>query len=109
MLDLSPKQIGILQRCAAAGFSIVAFPVYASAVGIKKGNCAALLKPGNADRMTLFGDPCYLVDGNLSVKVRRHGSDWFIWKKKQLAVTSERLDELAKFRSDLDSIISRGV
>jgi hypothetical protein len=108
MLDLSPEQIAILEKCAAAGFSVVAFPVYASAVGIRKGNCAALLKTGDSDRMTLLGDPCYLIDGNLSVKIRRHGSDWFVWKKKQIEATGERLEELMRFQRELDSLIESG-
>jgi hypothetical protein len=108
MLDLSPKQIAVLEKCAAAGFSIVAFPMYASAIGIRKGNCAALLKPGKSDRMTLFGDPCFLVDGNLSVRVRRNGSDWFVWKKKKTEATSERLEEFVQFRRELDVLINAG-
>jgi hypothetical protein len=108
MLDLSPKQIALLERCAAAGFKIVAFPMYASAVGVRKGNCAALLTPNKTDGMSLLGEPCHLVDGNLSVRVRRNGVDVFVWKKKQLDITMERLDELARFRSDLDSLIRNG-
>jgi hypothetical protein len=108
MLELSPKQIAVLERCAAADFKVVAFPLYASAVGIKKGNCAALLTAGGADSMTLLGEPCYLIDGNLSVRVRRKGADLFVWKKKQLAATSERLEELAQFRRELDSLILSG-
>jgi hypothetical protein len=108
MLDLSPKQIAILERCAAAGFTIVAYPLYASAVGIKKGNCAALLTGGASDGMKLLGEPCYLIEGNLSVRVRRNGAELFVWKKKHLAVTSERLEELAQFRRELDSLILTG-
>lgn len=108
MLELSPKQIAVLERCAAAGFRVVAFPWYASAVGIKKGNCAALLTPGGADSMTLLGEACYLIDGNLSVRLRRKGADLFVWKKKQLAATGERLEELAQFRRELVSIILSG-
>ncbi len=108
MLDLSPKQIAILERCAAAGFKIVAFPLYESAVGIKKGNCAALLAAGAADRMTLLGEACYLIDGNLGVRVRRNGVDLFVWKKKELEVTMERLEELAQFRRDLNSVLLSG-
>jgi hypothetical protein len=108
MLDLSPEQIAVLEQCAAGGFKIVAFPLYASAVGVKKGNCAALLVAGGAGRMTLLGEPCYLIDENLSVRVRRKGADLFVWKKKQLTATSERLEELARFRLELDSIILSG-
>ncbi|HUK31754.1 MAG TPA: hypothetical protein VLV89_11615 [Candidatus Acidoferrum sp.] len=108
MLELSPKQITVLERCVAAGFTIVAFPLYGSAVGVKKGNCAALLDTRSADRMTLLGEACYLIDGNLSVRVLRKGVDCFLWKKKQLAATSERLLELSQFRRELDSIILGG-
>jgi hypothetical protein len=108
MLDLSPKQIEVLERCAAAEFKIVAFPLYESAVGVKKGNCAALLTPDKSDRMTLLGKPCYLVDGNLSVRIRRNALDWFVWKKKQLEATRERVEELAQFSRELGSIIQSG-
>jgi hypothetical protein len=108
MLDLSPKQIAILERCVAAGFKIVAFPLYESAVGIKKGNCAALLAPADAHHMKLLGEPCYLVDGNLGVRVRRNGVGLFVWKKKQIEVTSERLEEIAQFQRELDSALQAG-
>ncbi len=107
MLDLSPRQIEVLERIEAAGFKIVAFPLYPSAAGVKKGNCAALLAAGTADRMTVLGEPCYLVDGNLSVRVRRNGVDWFVWKKKQIEATSERVKDLVQFRRELDSLIHR--
>ncbi|HEV3218510.1 MAG TPA: hypothetical protein VGZ48_01965 [Candidatus Acidoferrales bacterium] len=108
MLDLSPKQIALLERCAAAGFKIVAFPMYASAVGLKKGNCAALLTPSAADRMALLGEPCYLIGGNLAVRVRRNGMDLFVWKKDQLEATADRLAELKQFRRELESLIGSG-
>jgi hypothetical protein len=108
MLDLTAKQIAILERCAAAEFNIVAFPLYESAVGIKKGNCAALLAPDGADHMKIFGEPCYLVEGNLAVRARRNGIDLFVWKKKELRVTSERLNEIAEFRSELDLVLHNG-
>lgn len=108
MLDLFPKQIAILERCAAAGFKIVAFPLYESAVGIKKGNCAALLAPADANRMKLLGEPCYLVGGNLGVRIRRNGVDLFMWKEKQIEVTSERLQEIGQFRRELDSVLRAG-
>jgi hypothetical protein len=108
MLDLSPQQIVILERCAVAGFKIVAFLLYESAVGIKKGNCAALLAPSDGDRMKLLGEACYLVDGQLGVRVRRNGVDLFVWKKKQLEVTSDRLEEISLFRRELDAVLRGG-
>jgi hypothetical protein len=69
MIDLSPKQISILERVAANDFRIVAFPLYANAVGVRKGSCAALLDPIPNAGFRLYGEPCYLIEGNLTVPI----------------------------------------
>lgn len=106
MLELSPKQIAVLEKIAAHGFAIVAFPLYASAAGVRKGNCAVLLTPVTHGGMQMLGEPCCLVNGNLSVRVSRNGKDWFVWKKEQLDATPERLEELAKFRGELSGLLA---
>jgi hypothetical protein len=106
VLELSPKQIGILENIAALGFAIVAFPLYASAVGVRKGNCAALLMPVPNGEMKLLGEPCWLVNGNLSVRVQRGGVELFVWKKQEVEATPERLAEVADFRSQLDDLLA---
>lgn len=106
MLELSPKQIGILENIAAHGFAIVAFPLYASAVGVRKGNCAALLMPVLNGAMRLLGDPCWLVNGNLSVWVQRGGAELFVWKKEEVEATVERLAEVASFRRELEDLLT---
>ncbi len=40
--ELSPRHIATLERLIAAGFSVVAFPLYGNAVGIRKGSHAVL-------------------------------------------------------------------
>ncbi len=105
-LELSPKHVTVLERIAGHGFSIVAFPLYASAVGIRKGNCAALLNSKTDGRFDLFGEPCYLIEGNLSVRSRRDGRDLFVWKKRELAAIPERLAELAAFRQELEQLLA---
>lgn len=106
MLELSPKQVGILQNIAENGFAVIAFPLYASAAGVKKGNCAALLAPILNGGMRLLGDPCWLVNGNLSVRVHRNGSDWFVWKTQQVEATLARLAEVAGFRRELEDLLA---
>jgi hypothetical protein len=106
VLELSPKQIGILENIAARGFAIVAFPLYASAVGVRKGNCAALLTPIPTCGMRLLGDPCWLVGGNLSVRVRKNNNEWFVWKKQEIEATPERLAEVAEFRQELENLLA---
>jgi hypothetical protein len=106
VLELSPKQIGILEKIAALGFAIVAFPLYASAVGVRKGNCAALLMPASNGGMKLLGEACWLVNGNLSVRVWRGGEELFVWKKQEIEATSERLAEVAAFRKELEDLLA---
>jgi hypothetical protein len=105
VLELSPKQIVILETIASRGFAIVAFPLYASAVGVRKGNCAALLSPVPDGGLCLLGDACWLVDGNLSVKVHKNGARWFVWKKQEIEATPERLSETASFREELENLL----
>jgi hypothetical protein len=106
VLELSPKQIGILENIAAHGFAIVAFPLYGSAVGVKKGNCAALLMPVANNGMKLLGDPCWLVNGNLSVRVQRGGVEFFVWKKQEVEATADRLAEVTSFRRELEDLLT---
>ncbi len=100
-MDLSPQQVAILQRLHLAGFEIVAFPMYANYVGTRKGNCAALLVPAAADGFNVFGAPAYLIGGNFSVRLRRDGREFFVWKKESLEVTPARLAELDAFAAEL--------
>lgn len=104
-MDLTPQQIAVLERLHAIGFEIVAFPMYASHVGVRKGNCAALLNAVASGGFTLFGSASYLIGGNFTVRVTRDGKDWFVWKKEKLEVTSERLAELERFTAELSTAL----
>jgi hypothetical protein len=42
------------------------------------------------------------------VKLKRGNGEVFVWKKIEVAATTERLDELAKFRQDLAAITEEG-
>jgi hypothetical protein len=106
MLQLSPRQIQILERVISRGFAIVEFPLYASSVGVRKENCAALLVPVGQEGFRFFSEPSYLVDGKLSVKVQKGSRAWFVWKKTQIEATPERAAELAEFRAELDEALT---
>ncbi|MGD0426096.1 MAG: hypothetical protein ABSC10_05190 [Candidatus Acidiferrales bacterium] len=104
-MELSPQQVGILQRAHAAGFEIVAFPIYANYIGARKGNCAALLAPAAGGGFDIFGTPAYLIGGNFSVRVQRNGREFFVWKKESLEVTPERRAELDTFATELSQAL----
>jgi hypothetical protein len=104
-MDLSPQQLAILQRLHVAGFEIVAFPMYANYVGTRRGNCAALLAPAAAGGFGSFGTPTHLIGGNFSVRVRRDGREFFVWKKESIEVTPARVAELDSFAAELSQAL----
>jgi hypothetical protein len=105
MLELTPQQIAVLERLVAHGFRGVAFPLYESSVGVRKGCCAALLQPVAGDGMRIFGEPCHLVDNQLSVRVNRDGRHWFVFKKNKVEATADLLAELSVFTEELSTLL----
>ena len=105
MVELSPQQMQLIERLFAAGFRPIAIPPYESALCMKRGNCAALLAPVPNAGIKLLAPPSYLVDGNLSVKLKRGSGEVFIWKKTEVQATPEKLKELESFRRELTEIL----
>jgi hypothetical protein len=105
MNEFSPQQIGTLERLVAREFILVAFPLYANAVGVRKGSCAALLDPVANGGFRVFGEPCVLMDGNLTVRIAEKGKSWFVWKKQRMEATAARLLELEKFVAELKLLL----
>ena len=105
MLELTPQQMQILERLFAAGFRPIAIPPYESALCVRRGECAAVLSPIPNGGLKLLAPPSYLVDGNLSVRLKRGSGEVFVWKKTELPATPERLGELASFRQELTDIL----
>jgi hypothetical protein len=105
MQELTPAQFSVLERLAARGFTIVAFPLYASAIGVRRGSFAVLLVPIEGGGLRILGDPCYLIDGNLSVRVSRKGRSMFVWKSREIEATPELLTELSRFTADVSGLL----
>jgi len=104
-MELTPQQIRILEGLHAREFEIVAFPMYAEYVGVRKGNCAALLAPIDSGGFRLFGDPTYLVGGNLGARVAHPDGHWFVRKQERVEATPERMAELEQFSADLSDAL----
>src|ERR1700745_3757610 len=105
MQELTPQQMKVIERLFAAGFRPIAIPPYESALCLRKGNCAALLAPVPDAGIKLLAPPSYLVEGNLSVKLRRGSGEVFVWKKKEVEATPTKLKELESFRRELTEIL----
>ena len=107
MTELSPRQMEIVERLFAAGFRPIAIKPYESALCMRRGECAAILSPVPNGGLKLLAPPSYLVDGNLSVRLKRGAGEVFVWKKTELPATSERVQDLETFRQELVEILER--
>lgn len=105
MVEFSPQQMRILERLFAAGFRPVAIPPYESALCVRRGECAAVLSPIPNGGLKVLAPPSYLVDGNLSVRLKRASGEVFVWKKTELPCTTARLQDLESFRRELADIL----
>ncbi len=95
----------VMERLFEAGFRPVAIPPYENALCIKKGECAAVLAPIPNSGLKLLAPPSYLVDGNLSVKLKRGAREVFVWKKQEVEAAPEKLRELETFLEELTEIL----
>ena len=75
--------------------------MYENYVGVRKGNCAALLAPLGSGGFNIFGQPSYLVDGKFGVKTFQGDGHYFVSKNEKLAATPERTKELEEFAAEL--------
>jgi hypothetical protein len=105
MQELSQRQMQTLERLFAAGFRPVAIPPYESALCVRRGECAAVLKPIANAGLQLLAPPTFLLDGNLSVKLKRGQGEVFVWKNKEVQATPQRLQELDRFGLELRTIL----
>jgi len=95
----------VVERLFGAGFRPIAIPPYESALIMRRGECVALLGPVENGGLKLLGPVTFLVDGNLSVRLKKGAGDVFVWKKKEVAATEEMLKELEEFQVELVGIL----
>jgi hypothetical protein len=106
MVEFSPQQMQVLERLLAAGFRPIAIPPYESALCMRRGECAVILSTIPNGGLKPLAPPSYLVEGNLSVRLKRGAAgEVFAWKKTELPATPDRLQELESFRRDLTELL----
>jgi len=105
MQELTPAQMQIVERLVHAGFQPMAIPPYERALCMRKGECIALLGPAPNGGLQLLVPPTFLIDGNLSVKLKRGNREVFVWKQSELEATPDRLRQLETFRRELEAIV----
>ena len=105
MVELTQLQMETLERLFAAGFRPIAIPLYENALCVHRGEYAAVLAPVENGGLRLLAPATVMVDGNLSVKLKRRNGEVFVWKRKEVAATEDRLRELEKFREELVGVL----
>jgi hypothetical protein len=108
MPELTPQQMKVFERLFGAGFRPIAIPPYENALCVRRGECAAVLTPVPNGGLRMLAPATYIIDGNLSVKLKKGKSEVFVWKKREIEATPERLKELEAFRRELTSILEEG-
>lgn len=108
MVELTPEQMKTIERLFEAGFRPIAIPPYESALCMRKGECVAVLAPVPNGGLKLLAPASFLVDGNMSVRLKRGSKEVFVWKKQEVDATAEKLSQLEEFRRELSGILEEG-
>src|SRR6516225_3748759 len=98
MVELTKLQMEMLERLFAAGFRPIAIPLYENALCVHRGEYAAVLAPVENGGLRLLAPATVMVDGNLSVKLKKGDSEVFAAEQKDVRATEKRRTELQSFR-----------
>ncbi|HET9803320.1 MAG TPA: hypothetical protein VFP96_08795 [Candidatus Acidoferrum sp.] len=105
MMEYTERQMQVLQRLFEAGFRPIAIPPYASALCVRRGECAVMLAPVENGGLRILAPASFLVDGKFGVRVKRGERDVFVFKQQEMEATPERLQELESFAEELKEIL----
>jgi hypothetical protein len=105
MVEFTPQQMQMLERLVAAGFRPIAIPPYESALCMRRGEFAVVLAAVDHGGLRVLAPPSYLIDGHLSVRLKRTRGDVFVWKQAEVAASAEMLAELEAFRREVNEIL----
>jgi hypothetical protein len=95
----------VLQRLYLAGFDIKTFDRFPRAIGIRKGDCIALLEPDVKTGVRIIGRPGWRIDDAIGVLTTQAGQPVFQWKDQTVEATPERRKMLQEFERELVAIV----
>ncbi|SRR6266478_10150265 len=107
-MELTERQMQVMQRLFDAGFRPIAIPPYEGALCLRRGECAAVLAPVENGGLRVLAPASFLVAGKFGVRVRRGAKEVFVFKQQELEATQGRLNELAEFQKGLEEILAEG-
>ena len=95
----------ILQSLYLAGFELQTFDRFPRAIGVIKGDCIALLEPGN-NGLRFIGRPGWRLGEVLGVLTTKDGRQVFQAKDQLVEATPERLKQVQEFESELSTLLN---
>jgi len=107
MVELTENQMKLVERLVHAGFQPMVKAPYERALCMRKGECIALLGPAPNGSLQMLVPPTFLLEGNLSAKLKRGNREVFVWKQNELEATPDRLRELEAFRTELAEVLGK--
>jgi hypothetical protein len=93
-----------LQRIYLAGFDVETFDRFPKCVGVVRDNCIAMLVP-SVGGLQVLGTPGWRLGEAIGVLTEKNGRPVFQAKDEIVEATSERLETLRRFRSDLAELL----
>jgi hypothetical protein len=93
-----------LQRLYLAGFEFQTFDRFPNAVGVIRNECIVLMLP-TPQGLQMIGTPGWRVGEVIGVVVEMSGRKVFQNKDQIVEATPERLEELEKFRQDVQAAL----
>jgi hypothetical protein len=97
-----------LQKIYLAGFELQTYERFPKAIGVSKGNCIALLT-ATPTGLTTIGTPGWKMGEVFGVLTEVHGRKVFQAKAEIVEATPERIAELARFREELEQLLTATV
>lgn len=94
----------ILQSLYLAGFELQTFERVPRAIGVLKGNCIALLE-SSPTGLRFIGRPGWRMGEVLGVLTTKAGQQVFQAKDQIVEATTDRLNELRAFETELTRLI----
>lgn len=97
-----------LQRLYVEGFELETFDRFPKCVGVRRGECVALFVP-TPDGLQMLGTPGWRMGEAIGVLVEKEGRQVFQNKQEMMEATPERLQQLQRFRDDLQQALTARV
>ena len=94
-----------LQKLYLSGFELQTFERFPASIGVLRDGCIALLR-ATPQGLEMIGAPGWRMGEVLGVLVERDGRQVFQAKSETVEATPERLEALARFREELNRLLS---